>query len=194
MGNQRTKISSSRGFAQSAFQPIFFSKFRRKTQLSIALFFLKKPNFFGAIFIDFGTTKLLAKHVNYNTKSTFSSFQKVIILAHCWPPKMSPKAQKSLFFELLQLLIFMFFLDVRFWKTLQFLRQMSYFWGFRCSLCFLKILDFSCFFKWVILDPSGAHFFRFWSILGTSKIDPDPSKTMKTLQRGCIPWKINVFQ
>ena len=70
--------------------------------------------FLDAIFIDFGTPRWRANAVNYNGNSRFSCYEKVIVLAHFWPPKMSPKAQKSSFFELLQLLIFMFFRDVRF--------------------------------------------------------------------------------
>jgi len=40
----------------------------------------------------------------------------------------------------------------------------------------MNIHDFSCFFMIAFFGGSGAHFFRFWSVLGTSQIDPDPSK------------------
>ena len=39
------------------------------------------------------------------------------------------------------------------------------------------------FFKIVIFDVSGAHFFRFWSVLVTPKIDSDPSKVVVLRKR-----------
>ena len=54
--------------------------------------------------------------------------------------------------------------------------------------CFFCVVLCSSFFH-----PQKTIFLSFWLVLGTSEIDPDPPKTMKTLESECDPWKIMFF-
>ena len=70
-----------------------------------------------------------------------------------------------------------------FFKNVDFAQGIRSKWRVPLCAMFLKIPDFSRFLKILFVGGSRGHCVRFWSVLGTSKIDPDPSKVMFLLKR-----------
>ncbi len=99
---------------------------------------------------------------------------------------MSPKPEKSLFFDLLKLEDFVFFRNAHFLKNVVFLKPEHHFEGSSYPLCFLKNHEFSCFFKMLFFEGSGAHFFRFWPILEPPKSALTPPKWCSRLDESTI--------
>ena len=87
-----------------------------------------------------------------------------------------PQNPKKIYFGAPKILDFYVFSLWAFFKNSCFASTRASFLWCLVLAKFSEIHDFLCFFKRVILEGSGAHFFRFWSVLGTSKIDPEPQK------------------
>ena len=145
------------------------------------------------MFIDFGTPKLLAKHVNYNTKSTFSSFQKVIILANFWPPKMTPKSQKRVILGLQKANKKNDLSEAFFLKNVVLRQREHHFWGFTCSYFFMKIVCFFVFKKTCFFGGPGPHFFDFGRFWGPPKSTLTPQKRASRCSESTIFQKICFF-
>ena len=64
--------------------------------------------FLHIIFIDFWSPWMLANTAYSISKSLFSCCEKVFIFIDCWPPKMTPKALKSMIIDLLKVEAFLF--------------------------------------------------------------------------------------
>ena len=99
---------------------------------------------------------------------------------------MSPKPEKNFVFDLLKLEDFVFFRNAHFLKNVVFLKPEHPFEGSSYPLCFLKNHEFSCFFKMLFFEGSGAHFFRFWSILEPPKSTLTPPKWCSRLDESTI--------
>ena len=80
-------------------------------------------------------------------------------------------------------IVFFCFVSFMFFKNVDFAQGIRSKWRVPLCAMFLKIHDFSCFLRIVVFRGSRAHFFRYWSVPGTSQIDPDPSKVVVLLKR-----------
>ena len=87
-----------------------------------------------------------------------------------------PQNQKKTYFGAPTILDFYVFSLWAFFKNSCFASARASFFRFPVLAKFSKIYVF------LICQGSGAHFFRFWSVLGISKIDPEPSKVSVSLQ------------
>ena len=127
-----------------------------------------------------------------NEKTTFSCFEKVIILDDFWPPNMKPKTLKTWFCELPKYWDFMFFVMRVFKKPSFPLRKTTTFEGSAVCYVFRKFMIFVLFpNEWFLssLELTFSGFGRFWD----HQYRPWPSQTTNFLKEKHGFHKITIF-